>query len=130
MESMGYANSFALLDARDFGLPQYRQRIFTISCLDGEKFNFDDLIRTPMRDIDDFLLPNEEVSHVYDVTQPSVLNGIGRNDIKRTTIIKDFAYTITTRQDRTPAQVIDCGNGRYRYLTCLLYTSLSQISVL
>lgn len=30
---------------------------------------------------------------------------------------KDFAYTITTRQDRTPAQVIDCGNGRYRYLT-------------
>lgn len=98
-------------------MPQYRQRIFTISCLDGEKFNFDDLIRTPMRDIDDFLLPNEEVSHVYDVTQPSVLNGIGRNDIKRTTIIKDFAYTITTRQDRTPAQVIDCGNGRYRYLT-------------
>lgn len=117
MESMGYSNSFALLDARDFGLPQYRKRIFTISCLDGEKFNFDDLIRTPMRDIDDFLLPNEEVSHVYDVTQPSVLNGIGRNDIKRTTIIKDFAYTITTRQDRTPAQVIDCGYGRHRYLT-------------
>ena len=117
MESMGYTNSFALLDARDFGLPQCRKRIFTISCLDGEKFNFDDLIRTPMRDIDDFLLPNEEVSHVYDVTQPSVLNGIGRNDIKRTTIIKDFAYTITTRQDRTPAQVIDCGYGRHRYLT-------------
>ena len=117
MESMGYTNSFALLDARDFGLPQCRKRIFTISCLDGEKFNFDDLIRTPMRDIDDFLLPNEDVSHVYDVTQPSVLNGIGRNDIKRTTIIKDFAYTITTRQDRTPAQVIDCGYGRHRYLT-------------
>lgn len=30
---------------------------------------------------------------------------------------KDCAYTITTRQDRTPAQVIDRGDGRYRYLT-------------
>lgn len=29
----------------------------------------------------------------------------------------NFAYTITTRQDRTPAQVIDCGGGRFRYLT-------------
>lgn len=33
------------------------------------------------------------------------------------TVIKDCAYTITTRQDRTPAQVIDRGDGRYRYLT-------------
>ncbi|MBU5585007.1 DNA cytosine methyltransferase, partial [Enterococcus sp. S181_ASV_20] len=24
---------------------------------------------------------------------------------------------ITTRQDRTPAQIIDCGAGRFRYLT-------------
>lgn len=32
-------------------------------------------------------------------------------------MIQDYAFTITTRQDRTPAQVIDCGGGRYRYLT-------------
>ena len=32
-------------------------------------------------------------------------------------MIQDYAYTITARQDRTPAQVIDMGNGRYRYLT-------------
>lgn len=37
--------------------------------------------------------------------------------IRRATVIKDCAYTITTRQDRTPAQVIDRGDGRYRYLT-------------
>lgn len=117
MESMGYTNSFEILDARDFGLPQNRQRVFTISCLNGEKFNFDDLIRTPMKSLGEFLQPHDEVPHVYDVTQPSILNGIGRTDIKRTTIIKDFTYTITTRQDRTPAQIIDCGNGRYRYLT-------------
>lgn len=32
-------------------------------------------------------------------------------------MIHDYAYTITTRQDRTPAQVIDRGDGRFRYLT-------------
>lgn len=42
---------------------------------------------------------------------------IGEKGIRRATVIKDCAYTITTRQDRTPAQVIDRGDGRYRYLT-------------
>lgn len=117
LDNLGYTSNFELLDARDFGLPQARQRYFTISCLSGEIFNFDSLIRTQMRDINDFLESNECVSSVYDVTQPSVYSVIGKKGIKRATVIKDFAFTITTRQDRTPAQVIDCGNGRYRYLT-------------
>ena len=117
MERMGYTNNFEVLDARDFGLPQARERVFTISVLGKEKFRFDDLIRTPMRNINEFLEDNESVPAVYDVTQPSVYNVIGAKGIKRATVIRDYAFTITTRQDRTPAQVIDCGNGRYRYLT-------------
>lgn len=87
MERMGYTNNYEVLDAREFGLPQARERVFTISVLGGEKFQFDELIRTPMRSIDEFLEKNEEVPEVYDVTQPSV------------------------------REVIDCGKGRYRYLT-------------
>lgn len=117
LEQMGYTNNYEVLDAREFGLPQARERVFTISCLKGEKFNFDDLIRTPMQDIRDFLEDNDNVPEVYDVTQPSVRNVIGQTGIKRATVIKDYAFTITTRQDRTPAQVIDCGGGRFRYLT-------------
>lgn len=117
MEKMGYTSNFEILDAREFGIPQARERVFAVSVLNGDKFRFDDLIRTPMREIDGFLLNNDEVPAVYDVTQPSVYNVIGHTGIKRATVIKDFAYTITTRQDRTPAQVIDCGGGRYRYLT-------------
>lgn len=117
MQRLGYANSFAVLDARDFGLPQARQRVFTVSILDGEPFRFDDLIRSPMQDIGRFLECNENVDPVYDVTQPSVYEVIGATGIRRATVIGDYAYTITTRQDRTPAQVIDCGRGRYRYLT-------------
>ena len=117
LSEMGYTSSFALLDARDFGLPQARQRYFTVSILGNEKFDFSDLEHTPMRNIKDFLEDNTAVSDEYLVTQPSVYNAIGKTGIKRATIIQDCAYTITTRQDRTPAQVIACGNGRYRYLT-------------
>lgn len=117
MERMGYVNNFEVLDARDFGLPQARERVFTVSVLNGEKFSFNDLIRTPMRSIKEFLESNDDVPEVYDVTQPSVYSVIGKTGIKRATVIRDYAFTVTTRQDRTPAQVIDCGGGRYRYLT-------------
>ena len=115
MERMGYVNSFECLDAREFGLPQARERVFTISMLNGEKFDFTKLIRTPMRHLSEFL--EDDVPEVYNVTQPSVLNVIGHTGIKRATVIKDCAYTVTCRQDRTPAQVLERGEGVYRYLT-------------
>lgn len=43
MEQLGYTNNFSVLDARDFGLPQNRQRVFTISSLNGIPFNFETL---------------------------------------------------------------------------------------
>ena len=55
MQKLGYTNSFQTLDARDFGLPQARERVFTISVLNGDPFNFDDLIKTEMRDISEYL---------------------------------------------------------------------------
>ena len=45
--------------------------MFTVSVLNGEKFEFDDLIRTPMRNLQEFL--EDDVPDIYDVTQPSVL---------------------------------------------------------
>ena len=115
MEKLGYTNSYAVLNALDFGLPQNRNRVFTISCLDGSKFNFNTLERKKYRPIEEFL--EKEVDEEYLVTQPSILNAIGNKGIKRATVIKDTCYTITEHQDRCPAQVIDLGNGRYRFLT-------------
>ena len=65
MQKLGYTNSFQTLDARDFGLPQARERVFTISVLNGEPFNFDDLIKTEMRSISEYL--ETDVSEVYTV---------------------------------------------------------------
>lgn len=117
MERLGYTNNFEVLDAREFGLPQARERVFTVSVLNRDKFEFGDLVRTPMRSLKEFLEDDANVPDIYDVTQPSVLSCIGEKGIRRATVIEDYAYTITTRQDRTPAQIIDRGDGRYRYLT-------------
>lgn len=127
MQKMGYNSNFEVLNAMDFGLPQRRERVFTISILGGEFFNFQTLEKRQAPHIKEFLEDN--VSSEFLVTQPSVLNAIGRKGIKRATIIKDFCYTITERQDRCPAQVIDLGNGNYRYLTdkeCWLLQGYSE----
>ena len=116
MDHMGYASSYKTLDARDFGLPQARKRVFTVSILHGEPFDFSSMELRPMRDIAWFL--ESDVDECYTVKQPTVYNAIGKKGvIRRTTVIERYCNTITTRQDRTPAQVIDLGNGKYRYLT-------------
>lgn len=37
LESLGYTNSWEILNARDYGIPQNRERVFCISELNGEK---------------------------------------------------------------------------------------------
>lgn len=116
MEKLGYTNSFKVLDARDFGVPQARERVFTISVLDGEEFDFDKLELKEMQPLSNFL--DDDYMDCHIVTQPSILNGVGKiGTVKRTTVLDNFAYTVTTRQDRTPAQVVQLEDGRYRFLT-------------
>ena len=116
MEKLGYTNSFKVLDARDFGVPQARERVFTISVLDGEEFDFDRLELKEMQPLSALL--DDDYMDCHIVTQPSILNGVGKTGtVKRTTVLDNFAYTVTTRQDRTPAQVVRLEDGRYRFLT-------------
>jgi DNA (cytosine-5)-methyltransferase 1 len=119
MERQGYTNNYEILDARDFGLPQKRERVFTISCLNGEKFNFDHLIKTPMKNIWEILTDDYGPEHI--VTQPSMLERIGTGQSEfngKVQVIEDYAMTITCKQMRCPnSGVIDLGDGRYRYLT-------------
>ena len=124
MHKLGYTSNFALLDARDFGLPQARQRYFTVSCLGNEKFDFSDLIHTPMKNVWDFIQPDDEVADYYTVTQPSMLSRIeeisncNSEFSGRVPVIKNFSMTITCKQMRCPnSGVIKMSNGKYRYLT-------------
>lgn len=118
LKSMGYTSTFAMLDARDFGIPQARQRIFTVSMLGKQRFNFDLMEKHKMRPISEFL-ENGPVDDYYTVKAPSMVRSIGRKGtIKRLPIIHDFCWTITERPDRAPGSgCLPIGSGKYRYLT-------------
>lgn len=123
LRKLGYTSSFALLDARDFGLPQARQRYFTISVLGNNAFDFSDLIHTEMRNINDFL-EDDVKGKQYIVSQPSMLSRIDEiSDYDsefngRVPVIKDFAMTITCKQMRCPnSGVVKVSDRLYRYLT-------------
>ena len=40
MSSLGYTNHYQVLNAKDYGIPQNRERIFCVSILNGDKFEF------------------------------------------------------------------------------------------
>lgn len=40
MESLGYTNSFEILNAKHYGMPQNRERVYVVSILGGEDFKF------------------------------------------------------------------------------------------
>ncbi|WP_455821854.1 DNA cytosine methyltransferase [Clostridium butyricum] len=116
MQKLGYTSNYAVLNAMDFGLPQNRNRVFTVSCLDGTMFNFETLERKTMVNIKEFL--EETYEEKYIVSQPSMIKKINTNETMGINVIRDYANTITTKQMRCPnSGVIDLCDGRYRYLT-------------
>lgn len=122
MQKMGYTSNFEVLNAMDFGLPQNRNRVFTISCLDGSLFNFETLERKSMRNIKEILQSNNEVDDRYTIKSPSMKSRIMKTDSKTFTgilkVIEDYAECITTKQDRCPnSGIIPLDNGEYRLLT-------------
>ncbi|WP_025910694.1 DNA cytosine methyltransferase [Priestia flexa] len=123
MSELGYTNSFEVLSALDFGIPQRRERIFTISILGEGVFDFSKLRRKATRHISEFL--EEDVTDPqYMITIPSMLNRIKEfnpnavNKYRTLDVIDDSCWTITTRQDRCPnAGIIRMNGPQYRYLT-------------
>lgn len=120
MERLGYETKYEVLNAKDFGMPQHRERVFAVSCLGINQFDFSNLEKKKMRSIYEYL--ESEVKEKYLVHQKSMLDHIyakaDNNFRGRLKIIKDYCYTISTKQMRVPnAGLVDLRNGMYRYLT-------------
>ncbi len=121
MERLGYENKYEILNAMEFGIPQKRERIFVVSILGNNSFDFAKLEKTQARDISEFL--EKDTSNLYEVRQESMLRYIrgkpkNNNFRGRLKVIDKFAYTISTKQVRIPnSGIIDLSNGKYRYLT-------------
>ncbi len=127
MNELGYSNSFKVLDARDFGVPHARERVFCVSLLDDREFNFNLLKKRPMKNIKEYLeySPSDNIPEQYLITIPSMIskikefNPVPTGSYKRQLdVIEDYCYTITERQDRCPnAGIIRLDRPLYRYLT-------------
>lgn len=127
MQELGYTNTYEILDARDFGIPHARRRVFCVSTLEVKEFNFDLLSRKEMVHINEFLEYgiDDEIPEQYLITIPSMLNKIKEFNPNPTgtykrqlDVIDSFCYTITERQDRCPnAGIIRLNKPQYRYLT-------------
>ncbi|MEK6190630.1 MAG: DNA cytosine methyltransferase [Carnobacterium alterfunditum] len=123
MKKLGYTNSYEVLSAMDFGIPQRRNRVFVVSYLGTKVFDFKKLELKPFRHISEFLEPNVNESQ-YKINVPSMLNRIeefnpsAKTKYRTLDVIEDSCWTISTRQDRCPnAGIIKTDEGHYRYLT-------------
>ncbi|WP_455258617.1 DNA cytosine methyltransferase [Peptoniphilus asaccharolyticus] len=121
MENLGYENKYEILNAMDFGIPQKRERIFVVSILRENDFDFSKLNTVPTKNIAEFL--EKDVSILYEVRQESMLKHLrgspkNTNFKGRLKVIDKYAYTISTKQVRVPnSGIVALGNGKYRYLT-------------
>lgn len=52
MEQLGYTNYYQVLNAKDYGIPQNRERVFTISILNEEYLDFETDIVKPITDFE------------------------------------------------------------------------------
>jgi len=64
LESLGYRVSWDLLNAKDFGVPQNRERTLIIATTIGERFRFDNLEHVPEIDLSE-ILEGEKSSFEY-----------------------------------------------------------------
>ncbi|HES2256254.1 TPA: DNA (cytosine-5-)-methyltransferase [Streptococcus pyogenes] len=135
LEDLGYESKYEILNAMDFGIPQKRERIFVVSYLGSNNFSFNKLERKETRPLSEFF--EKDVSELYTMTQPYMLKflnkGIDNSFKGRLKVIKDFSYTISTKQMRVPnSGIIDIVNGQYRYLTereCLRLMGFDDIDI-
>ena len=119
MEELGYTNYCQILNAKDYGIPQNRERVFTISILDyydeeyhsflAHNFNFPKPIKLEKK-LKDFL--EEDVDESFNVSKKQLQGMINTNyqSYKLSKLLKDkngMVDTIKARFIGCPQLVID-----------------------
>lgn len=69
MEELGYTNYYQVLNAKDYGVPQNRERVFTISILNGSKFEFPKREELKILPVD---LLEEDADEKYTLTDSNI----------------------------------------------------------
>lgn len=82
MERLGYINYYQVLNAKDYGIPQNRERVFTISILDGNDFEFPPKQELKLK-LKDML--EEEVDEKYYLSEKMMNYVLDNNDTQKGT---------------------------------------------
>lgn len=95
MEKLGYKNYYKVLDAQNYGIPQHRERVFTVSILGDGSFRFPEPIKLD-KCIEDIL--EECVDDKYFLTEKQIesLKRSNFNQNKRFCSIKEVSPTLNT----------------------------------
>ena len=96
MENLGYTNYYQVLNAKDYGIPQNRERVFTVSILGNEQYEFPAKQELKLR-LKDIL--EDEVDEKYYLTQSNIKT-INRNfgskgkilDLSEFSLIEKMTY--------------------------------------
>ena len=101
MEALGYRNYYKVLDAKDYGVPQHRERVFTVSILGGSGYEFPEKEELKIR-LKDIL--EEEVDKKYYLNDVQIKRietttyNVGKTRIQE----KDWCDTLCARDWKDP----------------------------
>lgn len=114
LSCLGYNSSWKVLSPIEFGIPQNRPRMFCVSVKSEDRFDFSKLKKSKMKNLNDFL--EKDPPEKFRVSQNQIDRLLGCNRLR---IIKDYVYTITTKQDCNYIGFISLGGNQYRTLSTL-----------
>ena len=99
MVELGYNNYYDVLNAKDFGIPQNRERVFVVSIRKDieHDFSFFNLKKKDTKPLIDFLDKDVPFQPRYNFQQPSMIKALENNKVN---IAIDSINTITTKQVR------------------------------
>lgn len=96
LESLGYKNYFRILNAKHYGIPQNRRRVFMISILGDYSYEFEPPFKLELK-LKDFL--EKEVDEKYYLSDKMIVDIQNWKAYEKPleTIDKDISKTLTTR---------------------------------
>ena len=119
MEELGYTNYYQVLNAKDYGIPQNRERIFTVSILGGGDFKFPEPMEL-VKKLKDVLEDNVDEKYYVSSKQLTGMATTNYESYKLSKLLKDkdqTADTIKARFEGCP-QMVSTGGTELQREVC------------
>ncbi len=113
LDTLGYKSKWQVLNAKDFNVPQNRERCYMVSALGNNYFAFPDTVKLTKK-LETIFEPS--VSKKYFNVPPSMIKALENGKV---ILLNDREYscTVTCKNDRWHNVGLYMQDGRIRYLT-------------